>query len=49
LSGAESLKYTIAGMKPDTAPPQIRRAAYAWSLVISHGALVSDAFDSSVR
>ena len=49
VSGAESLKYTIAGMKPDTAPPQIRRAAYAWSLVISHGALVSDAFDSSVR
>ena len=26
VSGAESLKYTIAGMKPDTAPPQIRRA-----------------------
>jgi hypothetical protein len=49
VSGALSLKYTIAAMKPDTAPPQIRRAAYAWSLVISHGALVSDAFDSSVR
>ena len=49
VSGAQSLRSAIAELKPDLAPAQIRRAAYAWSLVISHGGLVSDAFDSSIR
>jgi hypothetical protein len=30
-------------------PAQARRSAIAWIMVLSHGALVSDAFDSSVR
>jgi hypothetical protein len=49
LGGAQSLKATIAQLKPDMSPAQARRSAIAWIMVLSHGALVSDAFDSSVR
>jgi hypothetical protein len=49
VAGAESLKSVTARVKPDTHPTQLRRAAYAWHLVLMHGSLVSDAFDASVR
>lgn len=49
IAGAESLKATMAGLKPDTPPSMTRRSAYAWLLVVTHGGLVSDAFDTSVR
>ncbi len=49
VSGAASLKYAVSDVKIGMPPSQLRRALYAWSLVLSHGALISDAFDSSLR
>jgi hypothetical protein len=49
VAGAESLKYVTSTVKPGMQPAQLRRAAYNWHLVLMHGSLVSDAFDSSVR
>lgn len=49
LAGAESLKSVTARVKAGSHPTQLRRAAYAWHLVLMHGSLVSDALDSSVR
>ena len=49
VAGAESLKATMADLKAGTPPSMRRRAAYAWFLVVTHGGLVSDAFDTSVR
>src|SRR5262245_23792902 len=49
VAGAESLKVTMTELKPDTSPLMARRAAYAWFLVLTHGGLVSDVFDTSVE
>jgi len=49
VAGAEMLKSTIADLKPDARPSMIRRATYAWFLVLTHGGLVSDALDAAVR
>jgi hypothetical protein len=49
VAGAESLKSVTAGLKPGISAVQVRRAAYSWHLVLMHGALVSDAFDASIR
>jgi len=49
VAGAESLKATLAGLGPTTAPSMVRRAGYAWMLVLTHGGLVSDALDDTVR
>ena len=49
VASAESLKYTMASVKPGASSSLLRRALYSWSLVLSHGALVSDAFDASIR
>ena len=49
VAGVESLKSVTAGLKPGISAVQVRRAAYSWHLVLMHGALVSDAFDASIR
>jgi len=49
VAGAESLKAGLPTVKPGVPPSLLRRSLSAWFLVLSHGALVSDAFDSSVR
>lgn len=49
VASGETLKYSISSLKPGMVPTQLRRAEYAWLLVLSHGALISDAFDGSVR
>jgi len=49
VAGAETLKYTMSTITPDTTPAMLRRALTSWFSVLSHGALVSDAFDSQVR
>jgi len=37
------------GITPGTTPAMLRRALTSWFSALSHGALVSDAFDSLVR
>jgi hypothetical protein len=49
VSGTETLKYTMSTSKPDMPPSMLRRAASTWFGVLSHGELVSDAFDSTTR
>jgi len=49
VAGAETLKATLGEVKPETATAQIRRSAVTWTQVLTHGGLVSDAFDPSVR
>ncbi len=49
IAGAESLKAGLSTVQVGTPPSLLRRSLSAWFLVLSHGALVSDAFDSSVR
>jgi hypothetical protein len=49
VTGAESLKAALGAVGRDTPPAQLRRAVTTWLLVVSHGSLVSDAFDASVR
>jgi hypothetical protein len=49
LKSAAQLKYTVASVSADMHRVQIRKAAATWYAVLSHGALVSDAFDASVR
>ena len=46
---AESLKASTAAVKAGMPAIQIRRGMYTWWLVLTHGMLVSDALDSSVR
>jgi hypothetical protein len=47
VTGAQSLRATLNDLKPDTPPSMTRRFGYAWFLVLTHGAMVSDAFDAS--
>lgn len=47
ISGAEQMKYVTTALTPQTQPAQRRQAAASWYLVLSHGHLVSDAFDAS--
>jgi len=49
VAGAESLKSGLSTVNIGMPPSLLRRSASAWFLALSHGALVSDAFDSSVR
>jgi hypothetical protein len=49
VTGAQSLKATLNDLKLDTPPSMTRRLGYAWFLVLTHGGLVSDAFDASVE
>ena len=49
VTGAQSLRATLNDLKPDVSPSMTRRLGYAWLLVLTHGGLVSDAFDSSVE
>ena len=48
-ASAETLKASTSAVKAGMPATQIRRSIYAWWLVLTHGMLVSDAFDSSVR
>jgi hypothetical protein len=48
-TGAETLKASTSTVKAGMPATQIRRRIYTWWLVLTHGMLVSDAFDSSVR
>jgi chemotaxis response regulator CheB len=47
IGGAEQLKYVTTTLKPDMQPAQRRQVAASWYLTLSHGHLVSDAFDAS--
>lgn len=49
VAGTETLKHVISTVEVNTTSWQLRRSLYNWSLVLPHGALISDAFDSSVR
>jgi hypothetical protein len=49
VAGAETLKHTMSTITSDTTPAMLRRALTSWFSVLSHGALVSDVFDSLVR
>lgn len=49
LAGAQTLKNTMSTIKLDTPPAMLRRAVASWFSVLSHGTLVSDAFDPLVR
>jgi len=49
VGGAETLKQTMTTITPQTTPAMLRRALASWFSVLSHGTLVSDAFDSLVR
>ena len=48
-TGAETLKASTSTVKAGMPATQIRRRIYTWWLVLTHGMLVTDAFDSSVR
>ena len=49
ITNAQSLKATLNDLKPETAPSMKRRLGYAWFLALTHGGLVSDAFDASIE
>jgi len=49
ITSAQSLKATLNDLKPETAPSMKRRFGYAWFLALTHGGLVSDAFDASIE
>jgi hypothetical protein len=49
LAGVENLKLVLGSVSVDTSPAQLRRAINAWALFLTHGGLVSDAFDVSIR
>jgi len=49
VKSAAQLKYIITSVTADMHRVQVRKAAGTWYAVLSHGALVSDAFDASVR
>ena len=49
MNSVGQLKYTTASVTADMNRVLLRRAAATWYAVLSHGALVSDAFDASVQ
>jgi hypothetical protein len=49
MKSAAQLKYTTASASADMHRVMLRKAAATWYAVLSHGALVSDAFDASVH
>jgi len=49
VAGAAALKHTMSTITADTTPAMLRRALTSWFSVLSHGALVSDVYDSLVR
>ena len=48
-AGAGHLRNLLATLTPDMNRVMLRKASSTWYAVLAHGALISDAFDTSVR
>jgi hypothetical protein len=49
IAGAGQLRVMLGNLRPDMNRIMLRKTAAAWYAVLAHGALVSDAFDTSVQ